>query len=184
MLDVDLDCERAAGARHKVIEAHDLDVITLSFRGGLDDLGEADIALRSGYQPKSPGLGAECHRMDFQIGVEQAVDQEIGAKMNAITAIGLEQDGARHQPVLHEDAGVEAKIGADIDEDIGFEAAAAYEIFQLAMLGDFGGNFEAADIGGAHQKLGAEIAADEITAAMDEFIIWAVEAAPDFVASA
>jgi hypothetical protein len=38
--------------------------------------------------------------MDFQIGVEQTVDQEIGAKMNAIAAIGLEQDGARHQPVL------------------------------------------------------------------------------------
>ena len=97
MLDVDLDCERAAGARHKVIEAHDLDVITLSFRGGLDDLGEAYIALRSGHQPKSPGLGAERHRMDFQIGVKRAVDQGIGAEVNAIAAVGLEQDDARHQ---------------------------------------------------------------------------------------
>jgi hypothetical protein len=52
------------------------------------------------------------------------------------------------------------------------------------MLGDLGGDFEAADIGRAHQKLGAEIAADEITAAMDKFIIWAVEAAPDLVAPA
>lgn len=38
--------------------------------------------------------------MNFQIGIKQAVDQEIGAKVNAIAAIGLEQDGARYQPVL------------------------------------------------------------------------------------
>jgi len=50
--------------------------------------------------------------MDFQIGVEQAVYQEIGAKVNAIAAVGLEQDGARHQAVLHEDAGIQPKIGA------------------------------------------------------------------------
>ncbi len=123
--------------------------------------------------------------MDFQIGVEQAVDQEIGAKVNAIAAIGLEQDGARHQPVLHEDASVEPEIGADIDEDVRFDrGSAAHEIFQLAMLGDLGGNFEAADIGRAHQKLGAEIAADEIAAAMDEFVVRAEEAAPDLVAPA
>ena len=56
--------------------------------------------------------------MDFQIGVEQAVYQEIGAKVNAIEAVGLEQDGARHQAVLHEDAGIQPKIGADVDEDV------------------------------------------------------------------
>jgi len=157
----------------------------LSFRSGLDDLGQADIALRSRHQPKSPGFVAERHRVDFQIGVEQAVDQKIGAKMNTIAAIGLEQDGARHQPVLHEDASVEPEIGADIDEDVGFDrSGAAHEIFQFAMLGNLGGDFEAADIGRAHQKLGAEITADEIAAAMDEFIVWAVEAAPDFVAPA
>ena len=69
-----------AGERNKIIEAHDLDLVALSFRAGLDDLGKADAALRSGHQPKSPRLGAERHRMDFQIGVEQTVDQEIGAK--------------------------------------------------------------------------------------------------------
>jgi hypothetical protein len=52
------------------------------------------------------------------------------------------------------------------------------------VLGDLGRDFEPADIGRAHQKLGAEIAADEIMAAMDEFIVWAVEAAPDLVAPA
>ena len=56
--------------------------------------------------------------MDFQIGVEQTVDQEIGAKVNAIAAVGLEQDDARHQAVLHEDAGIQPKIGADVDEDV------------------------------------------------------------------
>ena len=88
-----------AGERHKIIEAHDLDVITLSLtvRNSFDDLGEADIAFRSGHEPKSPGLGAERQRMDFQIGFKQTVDQEIGAKMNAIAWIGLEQDGARHR---------------------------------------------------------------------------------------
>ena len=100
--------------------------------------------------------------MDFQIGVEQTVDQEIGAKMNAIAAIGLEQDGARHQPLLQQDAGVEPKIGADIDEDVRFNRRrAAHEVFQLGILGDLGGDFEPADIDRAHQKLGAEIAADE-----------------------
>jgi hypothetical protein len=124
--------------------------------------------------------------MDFQIGVEQVVDQEIGAKVNAIAAIGLEQNGARHQPVLHEeDASVEPKIGAHIDEDVRFDRrSAAHEIFQLAMLGDLGGDLEPADIGRAHQKLGAEIAADEIAAAMDEFVVRTVEAAADFVAPA
>ena len=87
-LDVDLDCDGLAGERNKIIEAHDLDLVALSFRGGVDDLGKADVALRSGHQPKSPRLGAERHRMDFQIGVEQAVDQEIGAKVNAIAAVG------------------------------------------------------------------------------------------------
>lgn len=38
--------------------------------------------------------------------------------MNAIAPVGLEQDGARHQPVLQQNAGVEPKIGADIDEDV------------------------------------------------------------------
>ena len=69
-LDIDLDCEGLAGERHKIIEAHDLDVITLSLAvlRGFDDLGEADIAFRPGHEPKSPGLGAERQRMDFQIG--------------------------------------------------------------------------------------------------------------------
>ena len=57
-------------------------------------------------------------------------------------------------------------------------------IHQLAVLGDFGRDFEAADIGRAHQKLGAEIAADEIAAAMGELVIRAVEAAADFIAPA
>jgi ABC-type glucose/galactose transport system permease subunit len=61
-------------------------------------------------------------------------------------------------------------------------AAPRNEIFQLGIFGDFGGDFEAADIGRAHQKLGAEIAADEITAAMDDLVIWTVEAAPDLIA--
>jgi hypothetical protein len=61
-------------------------------------------------------------------------------------------------------------------------AALRMKFFSSPLLGDLGGDFEAADIGRAHQKLGAEIAADKITAAMDEFIIWAVEAAPDLVA--
>ena len=34
--------------------------------------------------------------------------------MNAIAPIGLEQDGARHQPILQQNAGVEPKIGADM----------------------------------------------------------------------
>ena len=85
-LDINLDCEGLAGERNKIIEAHDLGLVALSFWGGLDDLGKADVALRSGHQPKSPRLGAERRRMDFQIGVEQTVDQEIGAKVNAIAA--------------------------------------------------------------------------------------------------
>jgi hypothetical protein len=130
LLDVDLDGEGLAGERNKIIEAHDFDVVALSLRGGLDDLGKADVALRTGHQPKSRGLGAKRHRMDFQIGVEQVVDQEIGAKVDAIAAVGLEQDGARHQPALHEDAGVQPEIGADIDEDVGFDrGGAAHEIF-------------------------------------------------------
>jgi hypothetical protein len=71
--------------------------------------------------------------------------------VNAIAAIGLEQDGARHQPVLHEDASVEPEIGADIDEDVRFDrGGASHEIFQLAMLGDLGGDLEPADIGRAN----------------------------------
>jgi hypothetical protein len=50
------------------------------------------------------------------------------------------------------------------------------------MLGDLGGDFEPADIGRANQKLGAEIAADEIAAAMNELVIRTVEAAPDLAA--
>ena len=77
--------------------------------------------------------------MDLQIRIKQAVDQEIGAKVNAIAAVGLEQDGARHQPALHEDAGVEPKIGADVDEKIRLDrGGAADETFQLVVLGDFG----------------------------------------------
>jgi hypothetical protein len=137
---------------------------------------------RSGNEPKSRGRGAERQRMDFNIGIKQVVDQEISAKVNAIAAIGLEQDGSRHQQVLEQDASVEPKIGADIDENVGLDCSdAADEILQLAMLGDLGRDFEAADIGRAHQKLGAEIAADEIAAAMDELVIRAVEAAADFV---
>jgi hypothetical protein len=49
------------------------------------------------------------------------------------------------------------------------------------VLGDLGGDFEAADIDRAHQKLGAEIAADEITAAMDDFVVRAVETAPNLI---
>jgi hypothetical protein len=79
-----------AGERHKIIEAHDLDVITLSLAvlRGFDDLGEADIAFRSRHEPKSPGLSAERQRTDFQIGLKQTVDQEIGAKRNAIGRSG------------------------------------------------------------------------------------------------
>ena len=67
--------------------------------------------------------------------------------MNAIAAIGLEQDGARHQPVLHDDASVQPEIGADVDKQIRFDlGGAAHEVFQLVMLGDFGGDFEPADI--------------------------------------
>ena len=121
--------------------------------------------------------------MDFQIGVEQAVYQEIGAKVNAIAAVGLEQDDARHQAVLHEDAGIQPKIGADVDEDVRLgRGGAAHEISQLWIFGALGRDFEAADIGGVHQKLGAKIAADEIAAAMNEFIVRAIEAAPDLVA--
>lgn len=60
-------------------------------------------------------------------------------------------------------------------------AGAAHEVFQLGILGDLGGDFEPADIDRAHQKLGAEIAADEIAAAMGELVIRTVEAAADFV---
>jgi hypothetical protein len=120
--------------------------------------------------------------MDFQIGLKQTVDQEIGAKMNAIAPVGLEQDGARHQPVLQQNAGVESKIGADIDEDVRLDRRrAAHEVLQLGILGNLGGDFEPADIGRAHQKFGAEIAADEIAAAMGELVIRTVEAAADFV---
>ena len=148
----------------------------MPLRGDLDDLRQTNVAFRSGHQPKPPRFGAECHRMDLQICIKQAVDQEIGAEMNAIAAIGLEQDGARHQSVLHEDAGVEPKIGADVDEKIRLDrGGAADEIFQL---------LQPADIDRAHQKLGAEITANEIAAAMDEFIVGAVEATPDFIAPA
>ena len=57
-LDVDLDCEGLAGERNEIVEAHDLDIIALPGPvppGGLDDLREADVALRSGHQPQSPG---------------------------------------------------------------------------------------------------------------------------------
>ena len=137
---------------------------------------------RSGNEPKSRGRGAERQRMDFNIGIKQVVDQEISAKVNAIAAIGLEQDGARRQPVLHDNASIESQIGADIDKDVWFDrSGAAHEISQLVMLGDLGRDFEAADIGRAHQKLGAEIAADEIAAAMGELVIRTVEATADFV---
>jgi len=102
--------------------------------------------------------------------------------MNAIAPVGLEQDGARHQPVLQQNAGVESKIGADIDEDVRLDRRrAAHEVLQLGILGNLGGDFEPADIGRAHQKFGAEIAADEIAAAMGELVMRTVEAAADFV---
>lgn len=99
-LDIDLDRQGSAGERDEIIEADDLDVVAFSVGGSFDDLGQADIALRSGQQPKTPRCGAERHGMDFKIGVEQAVDQEIGAEMSTIAAIGFEQDRARHQAVF------------------------------------------------------------------------------------
>jgi hypothetical protein len=86
--------------------------------------------------------------MNFQIGVEQAIYQQIGAEVNAIAAIRLEQDRARHQPAFHENASIESEIGADIDEDVRLDLrGAAQEIFQLVMLGDVGRDFQAPDIG-------------------------------------
>ena len=62
------------------------------------------------------------------------------------------------------EVGIEAEIGADIDEDIRLDLGAAlHEVFQLRIFADLCGNFEPADIDGTHQKVGAEIAADEIT---------------------
>jgi hypothetical protein len=67
--------------------------------------------------------------VDLQIGIEQPIDQEIGAEVNTIAAIGLEQDGARHQPVLHKDASIEPEIGADIDEKVRLDrGGAAHEV--------------------------------------------------------
>ncbi|HEX8808804.1 MAG TPA: hypothetical protein VF760_07395 [Xanthobacteraceae bacterium] len=60
-------------------------------------------------------------------------------------------------------------------------AALRTKLFQLGIRGDLGGDFEPADIGRTHQKLGAEIAADEIAAAMGELVIRTVEAAADFI---
>jgi hypothetical protein len=50
------------------------------------------------------------------------------------------------------------------------------------MLGDLGRDFQPADIGRTHQKIGAKIAADEITATMDDLVVWTIEATPEFVA--
>jgi hypothetical protein len=69
----------------------------------------------------------------LHIGVEQVVNQQIGLQMNAIAAIGLEQDGAWRQPVSHHDADIEAEIGADVDEDVRLERRrAAREVRQSA----------------------------------------------------
>jgi hypothetical protein len=103
--------------------------------------------------------------------------------MHAIAPVRLEQDRARRKPVLHHDTGIEAEIGADIDEHVGLERGAARgEIPQLAIFADLRRNLEAADIDRAHQKVGPEIAADEITPAMAKLVVRLVEAAPPFVA--
>jgi hypothetical protein len=71
----------------------------------------------------------------------------------------------------------------DVDENIGLErGGAAREVRELVVFADLGRNFEPADIARPHQKIGAEIAADEIMAAMDELIIGTVETTPDFIA--
>src|SRR5260370_30083166 len=67
--------------------------------------------------------------MDLHSGVEQAVNQQIGLQINAIAAIGLEQDGTRRQPVFHHDASIEAEIGADVDEDVRLERRRAARKF-------------------------------------------------------
>ena len=70
------------------------------------------------------------------------------------------------KPLLNILRGVQKPVKCPLKSD---------EIFQL---------LQPADIDRAHQKLGAEITANEIAAAMDEFIVGAVEATPDFIAPA
>ena len=81
--------------------------------------------------------------------------------------------------LFHHHAGVEPEIGADIDEQVGLEhAAGAHEMRQLAVLADLGRNLEPADILRMHQEVGAEIAADEIMAVMNQPVERLIEAAP------
>ena len=168
--------------RDEVVEARHLYVVAVAGVCVFDDLRQTDVALRPRHQPEFAWRGAERHFVDADVGIEQIVDQEIGAQVNAVAAVGLERDHARRQPVLHHDAGVEAEIGADIDEYIRPEfGAGAHEIPQFRIFADLGGNLQAADIDGTHQKVRAEIAADEIMAAMNEFVERAVEAAPQLI---
>ena len=108
--------------------------------------------------------------------------RKIGAQVDAVAAVGFEQYRARGETVLHHDAGVKAEIGADVDEDIRRNLAAdANEALQFPVFADMGGNFETADILRVDQKIGAEIAANEIMPAMNEPIKRLVEAAPPLV---
>jgi len=51
--------------------------------------------------------------------------------VNPIAAVRLEQDRSRREAIFHHDAGIEAEIGADIDENVRLERA-------FRMLGDLG----------------------------------------------
>jgi hypothetical protein len=120
--------------------------------------------------------------MNLDIGIEEIVDEKIGAQVNTVAAVRLEQNGARCQLVFHHDAGIEAEIGADIDEQIRLElGAGAYEIPQLRVFANLGRNLQPTDIGGTNQKVRAEIAADEIMAAVHEFVERTVEPAPQLI---
>jgi hypothetical protein len=98
--------------------------------------------------------------------------------MHAVAPVWFEQDGARGEPVLHHDAGIEAEIGADINEDVRLDlGAGADEVLQLRIFADLCRYFEAADIDRANQKVGAEIAADEIVSAMPDLVKRLIDAA-------